>query len=447
MRRNSAVSILVVLASIVLSAGAKAQLWAIPQKDQAIIPPVRTIPATFFCTHAPLTGPQNGPKSPPLQQKDIAGWPGAGYRIFGGMPPCNWTAEHTEILGAGILCWGGVEYSAGEWRWDPTDTGLDVLRHNLPRTNGGLLVNLKDIPPRAASNPGADGLVWAPQVYRGCSSTPKDMAGWREYLRRLTMRYRGVVQYYETPNEANHEMKLAPGQILEMNRAIYEAVKRNDPKATVVGPAAAGTPTMAEWVGEYMRIGGKDITDIVSCHFYGQPESVVTTFAQVKAELRRAGAGNKPIWNTESGYFPDSQEAGGPDKSVESRRAKIVRSALLQWAVGIERWYLFGEVNKTPDKQAFDVARRWMAGAKMIRCAVKNRIWECDLERNSRSFMIVWAGPKYPFQLEEKLEYPQNAHFQVPSRYRRMETITGESTLLTARSIAVSPAPILLLDR
>ena len=172
----------------------------------------------------------------------------------------------------------------------------------------------------------------------------------------------------------------------------------------------------------------------------------MTRFARVKEELRRAGAGNKPIWNTESGFFPDSEEAGGPDKDVESRRAKIVRSAVLQWAVGIERWYLFGNVNGSPDKQAYATARRWIEGARMVRCEVTNLIWECELERGGKKALIVWAGPKYPFQLEAKLEYPLHAIFAVPSRYQKMETLLGERILLTQRTLAISPAPILLSE-
>lgn len=155
-----------------------------------------------------------------------------------------------------------------------TDPAITILYHNLPANNAGLLVNLKSIPSWAAKDPTADGsMSWAPQIYRGSSSVPADMKEWENYLTRLVTRYKGRIKYYETPNEANHEMKLTPQQILENNRVMYRSIKRIDPQALVVGPATAGTPTMAEWTGEYMAIGGKDITDIVSCHFYGQPEA------------------------------------------------------------------------------------------------------------------------------------------------------------------------------
>ena len=152
---------------------------------------------------------------------------------------------------------GRGRYVKGTWEWNVTDIGPKTLHRNLPPDNAGLLVNLKGISPWAAANANADGLVWAPQIYRGSSSYPKNMDDWRNYLSRLMTRYRGVVQYYETPSEANHEMKLSPKDILATNRAIYETVKRLDPKAKVVGPTTAGTDTMAEWTGEYMNIGEK----------------------------------------------------------------------------------------------------------------------------------------------------------------------------------------------
>lgn len=419
-------------------------LWAQEQKDGKITPPSRPVPATFFCTHAPLLGKANGPISPPITAAEVKGWPGTGYRLFGWMPPCDWTPERIKILGEGSLAWGGVEYVKGKWRWEATDLGIGVLFNNLPPGNAGLLVNLKSIPPWAAKDPTADGLVWAPQIYRGSSSVPARMKDWENYLTRLATRYKGRIKYYETPNEANHEMKLTPQQILENNRVMYKTIKRVDPNAVVVGPAAAGTPTMAEWTGEYMALGGKDITDIVTCHFYGQPEALPYTYGKVKSELRRAGAGDKPVWNSESGYLTDSNEAGGPDKSEEVRAAKTARAFVLQWAVGIERWYVFGDVNSLRMKQAIGQIKKWMTGAVMTRCEVKNLLWECELNRNGKRSLIVWAGPKYPHQLDEKLEYPDHAVYTVPKGFRRLETLAGEQKTITGDSLSVSPTPVLL---
>ncbi len=419
-------------------------LWAQAQKDVSIIPPARPISATFFCTHAPLLGKQHGAISPPLTPADVKGWPGSGYRIFGGMPPCDWTPERTKILGAGSLSWGGVEYVKGEWRWEMTDPGIDILSRNLPIDNAGLLVNLKSIPPWAAKDPATDGLVWAPQIYRGSSSVPANMEDWENYLTRLATRYKGRIKYYETPNEANHEMKLTPQQILENNRVMYQTIKRADPSAVVVGPATAGTPIMAEWTGEYMALGGKDITDVVTCHFYGQPEAIPYIYGKLKAELRRAGAGDKPVWNSESGYLADSNEAGGGSKSLESRRAKTARAFFLQWALGIQRWYVFGDVNSPGMKQAIEQTETWMTGAIMTRCEVKNLVWECELQRKGRRYLVVWAGPKYPHQLDEKLEYPDQAIILVPKGFRHLETLAGERKAITSASLPVSPTPIML---
>jgi len=420
-------------------------LWAQEQKNLSITPPTRPVSATFFCTHAPLLGKQSGASSPPLTPADVKGWPGMGYRVFGGMPPCNWTPESTEILGAGSLCWGGVEFVKGEWQWGMTDPGIDVLYKNLPLSSAGLLVNLKSIPPWAAKDPAADGaMVWAPQIYRGSSSVPADMKGWEDYLTRLATRYKGRIKYYETPNEANHEMKLTPQQILETNRVMYRTIKRIDPSAVVVGPATAGTPTMAEWTGEYMAIGGRDITDIISCHFYGQPEAIPYMYGRVKAEMRRAGAGDKPIWNSESGYLVDSNEANGPDTNEQSRCAKTARAFFLQWALGIQRWYVFGDVNSPAMKQAIEQTEKWMTGAVMTRCEVKGLVWECAMTRKGRHYLVLWAGPKYPHQLDEKLGYPLHATAAVPNGFWHLETLGGEKQTIVGASVPVSPTPVML---
>ena len=444
MKKACLLSLFLFALSGVIQAKEEVPLWAQEQKDLKITPPSRPIPPTFFCTHAPLLGKQKGFSSPPITAAEVKDLPGNGYRVFGWMPPCDWTPERIKILGAGSLSWGGVEYVKGEWRWDMTDPGIKVLHDNLPPKNGGLLVNLKSIPPWSAKDPTTDGLVWAPQIYRGSSSVPSDMKDWENYLTRLVTRYKGLIKYYETPNEANHEMKLTPKEILENNRVMYKTIKKVDPHALVVGPATAGTPTMAEWTGEYMAIGGKEITDVVSCHFYGQPESIPYTYNKVKAELRRAGAGDKPIWNSESGYLIDSNEAGGADKNLESRRAKTARAFFLQWALGIERWYVFGDVDSPGMKQAIQNTQKWMVGAVMTRCEVKNLVWECELKRKGQRFLVVWAGPKFPHQLDEKLEYPAQATFTIPKGFRHLESLAGEKRAIVGNSIGVTPTPVML---
>lgn len=102
-KTTSVVFLILVSVCYPARAGNATPLWAQEQKDLSITPPARAVPASFFCTRAPMLGKQQGAVSPALAPADVKGWPGNGYRLFGGMPPCDWTPERTNVLGAGCL--------------------------------------------------------------------------------------------------------------------------------------------------------------------------------------------------------------------------------------------------------------------------------------------------------------------------------------------------------
>jgi hypothetical protein len=105
----------------------------------------------------------------------------------------------------------------------------------------------------------------------------------------------------------------------------YRAIKRADPRATVMLAAVAGLSWGDPWsqVRAMYRAGAKGYFDVISAHFYSAPRSVSTTVDQtlelarrIHSEVRRARDRKRQIWFTEVtwtaalGRIPRNEERG-----------------------------------------------------------------------------------------------------------------------------------------
>ncbi|MBR4748521.1 MAG: cellulase family glycosylhydrolase [Abditibacteriota bacterium] len=108
----------------------------------------------------------------------------------------------------------------------------------------------------------------------------------------------------------------------EMLKVTYPAIKKANPRATVVLGGVAGdvTPFME---GVY-KAGGKGYFDVMNIHTYGMPLawSFVNRGLDAQKVMERYGDGEKPIWNTEFGTEAGSYIAawGKPDSLEEFDR-------------------------------------------------------------------------------------------------------------------------------
>ena len=179
---------------------------------------------------------------------------------------------------------------------------------------------------------------------------PRNPADLANFMTLLATHYRGKVQAYEIWNEENFAREVGPGNInpgnyVELLKAAYTAVKAADPSATVLSgaptPTGVNDPNIAMDDNAYLQQmfayqGGvvKNYFDVLGAHAeawanppeatVGSPEPANVTgfnnhpsfFFRRLEDYRRtmlaAGAGTKPVWETEFGYDSCPDPAPAP---------------------------------------------------------------------------------------------------------------------------------------
>jgi len=188
--------------------------------------------------------------------------------------------------------------------------------------------------------------------------------------------------------------------------------------------------------------------DVIGYHLYVAPQAPEATLplaSSIKRVMFDAGIPDKPLWNTETGWFlpkpfPPELAAG-----------YVVREYLVNWAAGIQRlyWYAWDnhgwvtlETTESDNRTltsaglAYSVSFRWLAGSRMLSCAADSQqTWICELERDHRRQRILWnARGAVAFHL------PLEWHAQ--SR----ELVSGEHERLPNSTLEIGPTPVLVLS-
>ena len=171
----------------------------------------------------------------------------------------------------------------------------------------------------------------------------------------------------------------------------------------MVSPAAT-TNSGAEWLSTFLSHGGNQYVDIIGYHFYSAPqppEAMIPLIERVRQVMAEHGAGDKPLWNTESGWGQPK-----PFPSDELAAAYVARAYILNWAAGVQRLYWYAWDNHawvslqttsadsqtvTPAGRAYGIIQQWLVGAQMGVCGEDaSHTWTCALTRNDVPEWIVW---------------------------------------------------------
>jgi hypothetical protein len=200
-----------------------------------------------------------------------------------------------------------------------------------------------------------------------------------------------------------------------------------DPTITVVSSGFSPNPGPA-YVAQFLSMGGKDTFDAFGYHFYaeaGNPERLVHLKSNVDNLLGAGRSASPPrVWNTESGYLiengPNAQRNtfktfNSPTVILTGRQSQafIVRSYVVAWALGIQRfyWYAWGQEQYAlvddhgdTDKPATEAYRNLsnrLTGCRMLSCTrTAGGLWSVHLQATSgESFWIVWSDSS-PQRLE-----------------------------------------------
>jgi hypothetical protein len=344
------------------------------------------------------------------------------------------------------VSWEKLEPTKGRWQFQRLDKLVSLAQQNGVE----LLLTLGITPRWAASNPDQ------PFVYgNGGNSPPRDMQDWEDYVRTVASRYKGRIRYFELWNEPTFdEIDKGSGfyagsakTMVELGRVAYRTIKAVDPDNKLLSP---GFTDDGDRLDLYLRLGGKDITDVVAHHFYAErPEDIATRVARVRAVMVRHGIGDRPLWNTESGYdIPPSGQAltgHGPRNDTELG-AYLARALTIGAASGLDRffWYSWertmltrwrSDATVNPEIVAYVQTLRWLVGANITACTSEDRnLWVCNVHMGSRTAWMVW-------------NVKASMQWSPPKEWHVLQYETLDARLVKLKSgdtIPVGPAPVLV---
>src|SRR5262249_21644220 len=180
--------------------------------------------------------------------------------------------------------------------------------------------------------------------------------------------------------------------------------------------------------------------------------------ARVKGVLSAHRLADKPVWNTETGWYIANRQTavlsegtGIRSKVLDEREvpAYIARSYILGWAAGIARFYWYAWDNKEmglteadgrtvkQSARAYAEVYRWLVGARLDSCSRDNTgTWTCALVREGGpAGWILWNPDK-------------TMSMPLPESWgtRRARDLHGGARGV-GRAVDVGPLPILLERR
>jgi hypothetical protein len=380
-----------------------------------LTPSTATIPGSYFGLHIHH-----------LDRPTPTPWPS--------VPVPEWRLWDADVT------WPNLEPTKGQWQFDRLDRYLSVAEQH----GTGVLLTLGGSPPWASARP-----QLASSYTPGFTAEPENLDDWRNYVRTVASRYKGEIQAYEIWNEPNLREFWSGtiDQMLVLTREAAQIIHTVDPHAIVVSPsvtASYGIP----WFTEFLKKGGGQYVDAIGYHFYVDPqtlfpEDMVPVIQRVRQIIAENGLAAKPLWNTETGWFPPAKL-----DSDELAAGFLARAFILSWAAGVQRFYWYAWDNGaaaivtykevehvvTPAGHAYQVIQQWLVGAQMGGCSQSlDSTWTCQLSRAGKKNWVVW-NPRWKLR------------FDVPGAWHvgSVTPLLGDPRAWSGPSVDIGPVPTLL---
>jgi hypothetical protein len=398
--------------------------FSLPSSAQVIriSTPNSTIPEKYFGMHI------HGMVIPRPRMRAPGPWPS--------VPFGSWR------LLSGYVDWPNLEPSRGQWSFGTLDKYVSLAdEHHVE-----ILLPLVLSPPWASSRP-QEKSSYSP----GNAAPPRDLNDWRDYVQKVATRYKGKVHSYEIWNEPNLKdfFTDTPQEMVVLTREASKILKRIDPTVTIVSPSATHADGL-DWLDQFLQLGGGDFVDVIGYHFYANtPEAMIPLIEGVHKILTKHGLGNRPLWNTETGWRISNHktEIKPPGLSDDDASAYVARANVLAWAYGVSRFYWYawddgtaglteadGATPKPPAK-VYSEIENWLVGVRMTHCDRDRGTWTCALEGDGGySGWIVWDAEgtrSFPIQ-------PTWGARQARDLEGRTKNIAG------AKTLEIGPKPLLL---
>jgi len=205
-----------------------------------------------------------------------------------------------------------------------------------------ILIDFQDLPRWASSAPRGDP-AW--QRY-----PPRDWKEWAAFVEHVVRVCRGDVHVYETWNEPiiPWGWKGTLEDVYTLHRVTYDAVRRVDPTATVIGPCVCSGVIDKPEIDDFktwLEMGLGKCIDGVSLHPYRlwrKPEAKTwrASFAEDLGRVRALAAkydASQHLWITEIGWSTGTGEYRWETGVTERQQAEyLVRAAVFALSAGVE---------------------------------------------------------------------------------------------------------------
>lgn len=365
----------------------------------------------------------------------------------------NWPTVDTRIIrlhNTGTS-WRDLEPTNGGWSWT-TGAGkrLDMYVDYAARNPGSQILYTMGVTPQwASSTPGVTG-AYGP----GSSGAPTNMADWRDYVRTLAQRYKGKIRYWELWNEPDFKNHWTGtnAQLVEMARIAAEELHAADPANRLVGPGFTAGQGMSA-LDQLLKAGMGAHVDAIGYHFYytANPENVGAQLDNVRGLMKAHGVDAKPLWITEGAFICDTTTTDCATASPTASQTRSVNArALFMMAnrgVANFNFYVWESQDKyrnligadfvTPTEagRAYDEARNWLRGARMVDAfSVNGTVRALRMNRGTENYVILWSTH-------------DGTVVNLPAAWavNRSRTLMGaEADLPATRQITIGQEPVLL---
>ena len=269
----------------------------------------------------------------------------------------------------------GIERKPGEFDWKQQDEFVAyAARHG---------VKVLPILDYAAA--------WDSDPNKG-PATEEERASFANFVYETVRHFKGKIEAWEIWNEPDIGFwKPEPNarDYALLLKACYEAIKRADPQARVVGGSLA--EPNPKFLSEMCKHGAAQYMDVLSFHPYRYANNPEIKFAdrieRLRDVLRRHGKGDTPIWITEIGWG-----SGGKGRSEADQANYFIRSYLTSIAAGVEVYMWFNFIDDPRYNSPV-----FQQGDQVVEKPVMRAIRACtDLLAGAEYVgMMPWQDPDY----------------------------------------------------
>lgn len=245
---------------------------------------------------------------------------------------------------------------------------------------------------------------------------PVNLDDWRNHVKELGNRYKGVIKVWEIWNEADHwfNWSASPEEMVSMAEIAYFELKKIDYNNQVIGPNI--TTIGLDFLNQFLSAGGGDFIDGVSIHAYigRSPELSLAVIRNLQQLLKDQGYEDKKIWNTETNVSCnptlekcDNIRAG--TKLVVSGENALAQAMLGNAALGVENFTYYtwegasakdgglplvekNYLTPTVAGKVYANVKSWINGAKLTYLVSKTKgLNLVKIERDGQQAYAAWS--------------------------------------------------------